>query len=379
MSCPAEFDHRTWFPGMSATLPFLREIDAAVAQSSTHRRGEIVRHVTDLFLVSAEQYSDEEIALIDDVLVRLVATIEDSARALLAIRLGPCAKAPPKILSALACDDAIDIASPVLIQGEGLDQATLIRCATTKSQEHLLAISRRKSLTEAITDILVERGDQQIVLSTARNSGAKFSRKGFTTLVNRSTNDDLLAACVGARPDLPPQLFDKLLEAASDVVRRKLTAEHPRDRREVERAVRDATEQVRTNAGAQPAPAGDAPADSTRSLSGKSDAEKLQIFANAGRFEDVIATLAGLTKMPAEFIERKLKEDQVEFLLVLAKANGLPWQTTRTMLKLTAGETPHSPEDIKQYEASFARLTPATARKIMDFYRTRERAPAKTH
>lgn len=363
---------------MSATLPFLREIDAAVAHSSAQRRGEIVRHVTDLFLVSAEQYSDDEIALIDDVLVRLVATIEDSARALLAIRLGPCAKAPPKILSVLACDDAIDIASPVLIQGEGLDQATLIKCARTKSQEHLLAISRRKTLTEAITDILVERGDQQVVLSTARNSGAKFSSGGFTMLVNRSKNDDLLAACVGARPDLPPQLFDRLLEIASDTVRQKLTAEHPHARREVDRAVRDAAEGIRTKVAAHSPAATPAP-DPSRNLSGKSDAEKLEIFANAGRFEAMIATLAGLTKLSPDFIERRLKEDDVEFLLVLAKAHGLSWQATKAALALIAGERPHPPDDIKQCEASFARLTPATARKIMDFYRTRERAPVKSH
>ncbi len=98
-------------------------------------------------------------ALIDDVFVRLVATIEDTARALLAIRLASNSKAPRRILRALACDDAIDVASPVLIHAEQVDDTTLIECAKTKSQEHLLSISRRKTLTEGVTDILVERGD----------------------------------------------------------------------------------------------------------------------------------------------------------------------------------------------------------------------------
>ena len=117
---------------MSTPLPFLREIDSAITRSTGRRRAEMVRQLTDLYLVNADQYSDDEIALIDDVFVRLVATIEESARALLAIRLGPYAKAPPKILGILACEDAIDIASPVLIQGERLDEATLIECAKTK-------------------------------------------------------------------------------------------------------------------------------------------------------------------------------------------------------------------------------------------------------
>jgi uncharacterized protein (DUF2336 family) len=71
----------------------------------------------------------------------------------------------------LACDDAIDVASPVLTQAERLDTETLIECARTKNQEHLLAISRRKALPEALTEVLVERGDQQVVLSTAKNRG----------------------------------------------------------------------------------------------------------------------------------------------------------------------------------------------------------------
>ena len=45
---------------------------------------------------------------------------------------------------------------------ERLDETTLIECAKTKSQEHLLSISRRKTLPEPVTDILVERGDQQL-------------------------------------------------------------------------------------------------------------------------------------------------------------------------------------------------------------------------
>ena len=204
---------------MNAPLALIHEIDRTIAHSSDGRRAEMVRHLTDLFLVNSDQYSDEEIALIDDVLVRLVAAIEESARALLAIRLGPISNAPPKILRALAFDDAIDVASPILIRSERLDDAILIGCAKTKSQEHLLAISRRKTLAEAVTDVLVERGDQQVVLSTVKNSGARFSNNGFEILVKRSDGDDLLAKCVGTRPDIPPHLFQQLLEIASETVR----------------------------------------------------------------------------------------------------------------------------------------------------------------
>ena len=210
---------------MGAPLELIQQLDSSIAHSTDERRSAMLRHLTDLFLVGSDAYSEHEVDLIDDVFVRLVATIEESSRALLAIRLGPVPTAPPKILRLLACDDVIEVASPVLTQAERLDTETLIQCAKTKNQEHLLAISRRKSLPESLTDVLVERGDQQVVLSTAKNIGARFSGRGFATLVRRSHGDDQLAACVGARRDLPPELFEKLLEVASEKVRSKLEVE----------------------------------------------------------------------------------------------------------------------------------------------------------
>ena len=91
------------------------------------------------------------------------------------------------------------MAGPLLAQSEQLDDETLIECAKNKSQEHLLAISRRKLLGESITDVLVERGNQQVVVSTAANSGAQFSQDGYLTLVKRSETDDQLALTIWSR------------------------------------------------------------------------------------------------------------------------------------------------------------------------------------
>jgi uncharacterized protein (DUF2336 family) len=369
-------------------LSFLREIDTTIAQSSRPQCAEMVRHLTDLFLVNADQYSDDEIALIDDVFVRMVTTIEESARALLAIRLGPYSKAPPKILSALACDDIIDIASPVLTQGEQLDDTTLIKCAKTKSQEHLLAISRRKTLAAAVTDVLVERGDQQVVWSTAQNAGAKFSSGGFTTMVNRSTGDDTLAACVGARADISPHLFEKLLETASDVVRGKLLAESRHARPDIDRAVDEVAERFRTEVATQSpqevaVPAPDEPQDAWASVQSRKlwqlQIKKLEAHAKAGQFEATVATLAQLSNLPTDFIERKFKDDHVEVLLILAKSIGLSWQSTKVILAFGVGQNPRALGDMRRYEISFVRLDRSTAEKIVDFHRKRERPAAKLY
>ena len=362
---------------MGAPLAFIQELDSTIAQSSGDRRVAMLRHLTDLFLVGSDQYSDDEIALIDDVFVRLVGAIEESSRALLAIRLGPLSKAPPKILRILACDNAIDVASPVLTQSEQLDDPILIECAKTKSLEHLLAISRRKTLAEAVTDVLIERGDQQVVLSTAQNAGAKFSKNGFTILVKRSDGDDRLATCVGTRPDLPPQLFQQLLEAASETVRAKLEAENPRAKRDIHCVVTDVTTRIRTQAKIQsPEYAAAQVLVKSLNLSGQLDATRLAAFAKAGRFEETVVALSLMSDMPTDFVERTVNDAHAESLLVLAKAIGLPWETTLAILMLGGKKNRHSVGDIEQCLFDFQRIKRPTAQQILGFHRTLERSGA---
>ena len=112
---------------MAANLAFVNDIDCAIAAGSNGQRREMLQRVTDLFIVGSSAYSDDEIDLFDDVITRLAAEIEQSARALLAVRLAPIPNAPPKIMRALASDDSIDVAAPVLAQS---DEPMLVETAT---------------------------------------------------------------------------------------------------------------------------------------------------------------------------------------------------------------------------------------------------------
>ena len=364
------------FPGhMGAPLTLIHELESSISNSSDERRSAMLRHLTDLFLVGSDQYSDAEIDLIDDVFVRLVATIEDLSRALLAIRLGPVSTAPPKILRLLACDDAIEIASPVLTQAERLDTETLIECARTKHQEHLLAISRRRMLPEALTDVLVERGDQQVVLSTAKNAGARFSGNGFDIMIRRSQGDDQLAACVGARADLPPQLFDQLLKSASEVVRAKLVAERKHAASDIERVVGDVAGRIQVVANGQPLSYAAAQVlVESMHQAGLLTPAKLEEFASDGRFEELVTALSILSDVPTTAIERNMRDTHAQSLLVLAKAAGLSWETTRSIMVLAAKRYRRSTSGIDQVMPAFNRLKRATAQQILDFHRLPNRA-----
>ena len=212
---------------MSAALPLFAELEDAMSGSSSERRTDVLRQVTDLFLAAPGDYSEVQSALFDDIIMRLAENIESAAKIELARRLAPAMNAPVRIIMALADDDLIDIAEPVLRQSERLSDADLVQYARQKGPDHLLAISQRNSLSEAITDALLARDDHQVTRSVAENRGASFSDSGFGILVERSKRNDDLAESVARRHDIPPAHLRGLIAKASETVRRKLAADYP--------------------------------------------------------------------------------------------------------------------------------------------------------
>jgi uncharacterized protein (DUF2336 family) len=357
---------------MGAPLALIHELDSSIAHSTDVRRAAMLRQLTDLYLIGADQYADGEIDVIDDVFVRLVSTIEESSRALLSIRLGPIARGPRKVIRLLACDDAIDVASPVLTQSEALDTETLVECARTKSQEHMLAISRRKKLPEPVTDVLVERGDQQVILSTAVNIGAKFSLEGFDLLVDRAQGNDLLTRRVGTRPDLPERLFKKLLTAASEKVRETLAAERAHAIKDIERIVSDVKSQISNKAVTQTqAYAAAQVLIDSLNRTGQLNIARLEEFTRNDKFEEILAALAVMSKMPPDMVERMVNDTHAESLLVLAKAVCVPWETTKAILMLAAKRYRRSTAGIDKCMSAYERLKEPIARQILEFHRKR--------
>jgi uncharacterized protein (DUF2336 family) len=291
---------------------------------------------------------------------------------MLAERLAPIPNAPPKTIRVLAFDNAIEVAGPVLAKSERLDDPALVENASEKSQEHLLAISRRAALSESVTDVLVMRGDQQVLLSAAGNEGAKFSEKGFATLVERSNGDDLLAARVGGRPEIPAHLFRRLLATASELVRVKLEAAHPRDKDAVRYAVAEATGRVGGKMRIRPADySGAQKIVGALLVSGQLDDNKIGGFAKEGRFEDVTVALATLCRLPIIFVETAMLEERSETILILARASDLSWSSTKAILLMRAGRHFTAGSDIAPSLANFERLRPATAKEIVRHFRMR--------
>ena len=360
---------------MNAQQDLIVALEQAFVSRDLRQRAETLRRVTDLFVSGADTFSDEQIALFDEVMSRLVEEIDVTARAVFGRRLAEIAQAPPRLMRGLALDDAIDVAGPVLLRSERLDDATLVEGARTKSQQHLLAISRRRLLAVPVTDVLVERGDRAVAVSAAGNAGARFSDLGYSLLVRRAQGDGDLALAMWARPDIPRQHLLQLFTQASETVRQKLQAtERARDgllQQLIARASNVIQAEIRERSPVYLAARAHVLAVWE---AGQLDETRLAAFAGSGKFDEVTIALSLLADLPIGVVERAIANQRTEQILVLAKAIGLGWNTAKAVLLLQAGVKGSSAPELDQCCETFARLHQDTARKAIQFYRLRERA-----
>jgi uncharacterized protein (DUF2336 family) len=312
--------------------------------------------------------------LFDDVITRLAAQIEATARAKLARLLAPVANAPVKTIKALASDAEIAVAGPVLARSERLDDATLRENALTQSQPHLLAISKRRTLSEAVTNVLVERGDSQVARSVSRNAGARFSDAGFEMLVKRSEGDDVLAERLGLRTDIPRHHFLRLIARASDAVRAKLAAANPGAAEEVQYVVTEVVGKIRAEAVTQSGDYVDARAKiEALHRAGTLDEANVYESAKARRFEETVAALAFMCGVPIDVAETAMLDEQPDTMLILAKAAGLSWTTVKFVLLLRSGGHSVSAHELEDALKTYEQLSEETAHLAVRFYQSRRR------
>jgi uncharacterized protein (DUF2336 family) len=364
----------------STSESLLDELQATLAHGTVARRVETLRRVTDLFINGAVDYCDEQIGLFDDVFQCLMVHIETSAKALLANRLAVIDTAPPLTIRALAFDDLIEVAAPVLSRSERLDDDALIETARSKSQAHLLAISIRRVLSGAVTDVLVLRGNDEVIHSTVNNPGAEFSERGFTRLINRAEGDDTLATCLGMRPTMPRHLYLKLLAKASATVRERLEAANPQQAADVPIAVREATRRARSAPSAITQETAIAHA-LVKSLyeDGRLDEFQVAAFAEAGKFDEANAAIAALAKVSVSIAENMMVETRAEGVMILAKVSGMSWSTVKAIINMRDDLSGMERADLQVCKATYERLRPSTAQQVLRFHRMQtaaEPAPA---
>jgi len=354
-------------PAPTSPIP---ELEDVLETGSPERRAAALKRITAFFVSGASRFNEDHVRLFDDVFGRLIAEIESKARVELANRLAPIGNAPAGVVRRLAKDDDITVAGPLLQQSRRLGEADLVDIAKTKSQAHLLAISGRPGIAEPVTEVLVRRGDRDVVRTVAENREARISEDSFSTLVHWAEKDGVLAEMVGLRPDIPPRLFRDLLLKATEVVQQRLFVSA---RLETQAEIRRVLAKVSDEVGARAAPRDYSAAQRTVTAlrrEGKLDEAALVEFANAKKYEETTAALASLCSVPIEVVDRLMGGDRPDPILILCKSAGWGWPTVKAIIMARAGKGASS-QGLDNAYSNFERLSSATAQRVMRFWQVK--------
>ena len=343
----------------AAQAAFLPELEQALAGVPVAKYVETVRRIADFFLADASRFTDEQVHLFDRLLGRMIVAMNGQPLVELSRRLAPLRNAPPDVMRRLAADPDITVAAPVLARSARLNDLDLAAVATTGSQAHRLAISGRATLSEPVTDVLVECGDRDVARNVALNQAARLSDTGMATLGKRAARDVVLAEKLVQRRDVPRDLVHHLVvNAPEDVRERLLAAMRPEHRSAVEQPA----------GGACRLAEGVEDSDAWRKvramkLAGRlGEAEVLQ-FAEAGRRHETAAALALICDMSVDVARRLIGGDQPEAALILCQAAGISWPAAQAIVAASRGRA------LDADAAVLDRLSPSTAQQIVGFWR----------
>lgn len=198
------------------------QLYALANERSSEKRLELLRRIADTFAVESKTAAPSVQYLLDELVITLLKKVNDEERAPAAESLAKMHRLPESVAQALVHDENMAVARPVIQNYRALSKDILVELASKGSQVHLEAIAGRDALEHEITDIVVQRGNEEVVRTLAANKGAQFSRLGMRTMIGRAGNDERLQVLLTERCDLSLEAVGQLLPLLSQHLAEKL-------------------------------------------------------------------------------------------------------------------------------------------------------------
>jgi len=360
---------------MQASTKLIQLTELAREKSSDRRR-DLLREVTDLFFVSDPEAGSSAQAQFDTVLSTIASQTQLDARAELAQRFADSPNAPHGLALQLA-RDAIQVAAPILQSSTVLSDEDLIDVVQESTQAHMQAISKRASVSEAVSDAIVEHGDDDTIATLVRNDGAQLSRTTFEVVTRRAETSRTLQGPLVDRRDTPADLLNDLMLVVENKLREKilerfddlepgvleaaLAASHDRlaARIEEDREIAEAKKFVRG-----------------KKLRNQLDGSLLASLLREGEVVRFCAAFAEMTGVDFHTARRAYDSDSVDGLTLICKASGMDKTLFVTIAVLRAGAEKDAFSKAAELGEIYDALDAATAQRALRFMKARQAANA---
>lgn len=350
----------------------VEELLELAREKTSQARRRLFENLTDLFLSEDGRLNEHERALMNDILSKLVRSVELRLRQELAEFFARNEIDLPDIVRLLA-NDEIEVARPLLASSKLLRDEDLIEIVRMRTDEHRLTIAMREEISEAVTTALVEYGNGDVLEALLRNPDSKINDRAMEYLVAESRRVDRFQEPLVGREDLPPELAYRMYWWVAASLRKRIVADFDVDPLVVDQAMRHVS---RSMLGRRESGEG-AYIKAQRLVrrlaeTGDLTPEFLLGSLRQNRIPVFVAGLAELGSIDFRTAWRIFSDPGGESLAVLAKAVGLErGQFTSVFLlvrEAREGRKARSPATLKRILELFDLVSPANARGALQYW-----------
>lgn len=349
-------------------------INLAREESSDKRRA-LLRELTEHFF-GATAHSQSETEHYGIVLAHLADDMEEAVRAELAERFAPNPNAPRRLIRRLAEDGSDAVAAPVLAASPVLDHADLMKAVREGGQERLRAVSSRPSVSEDISSVIVERGDDETLGTLLRNDGARLSRASSEAAVDRARANPALHEAVVNRTALPPDLLNEMYFVVEARLRQQILDQNAQlDPALLENALEAGRTRVASADGVLPPDYKEqlAYVQELKAANQLTPPVLARFLRSGGRTAFLIA-LAELSDIDFHTARTIVERREMDALAVVCKAADLDRALFLTYAVVLLNSEDNAMGKARQYAAHYAELPRETAMRTLRFWRLRRQA-----
>jgi uncharacterized protein (DUF2336 family) len=351
----------------------LHDLIDLAKEPSSERRRELLREVTNLFFSGEGAQSPAELGLFDDVMTQLAADMEEEVRAELAVKMADAEAPPRRLILGLASDDASAVAEPVLMRSTALSEDDLLNVARTHGQDHLRAISGRAFVSEAVSDAIVQRADDDTLGVLLRNQNASLSREAHETAAERAAANPELHGAVIDRQSLPPDLLNDLYFVVEARLRDRILERNAAlDPAELDAALEVGRNRIASRDGALPPDYALCEA-AVRAMRARGPIEPpvLAAFLRNGETTKFLVALALAADIDFHSAQRILERRELDALAIVCKAASFDRALFLTFAILILGREADAMGRAREYGQLYADLPQDVASRTLRFWRMR--------
>jgi Uncharacterised protein conserved in bacteria (DUF2336) len=330
----------------------------ALAATGGQDLPELMRSLLDIMAAGNAAGQPQERALAADTLLRLVARLDLKSLVLLAGRLAMMDQPPHLLVARLIRDPRVEVAGPLLEDCAQLSDKDLVSVVQEGEPAKLRMMARRRHLTRAISDLLIQSGDPSVVLTLVRNMDAEISHDGFQSLLQLCENHAELLAPLATRADLQAPMAFELFWVAPPQLRRFILSRFLTDSEMLTKILK-ITMATKTDEEGELEP-----------MSQHALIESLERAAR-GHVDQAAEELSALMHVSPATMTRILGDVQGEAVVVMLKAAGYPRSAVVGLLKkMQDADLPlvSRERDAEELQVMFDTLSFNKARTLLTYW-----------